>query len=354
MSTELRLVVISVLICCTFCYAQETTVDCSRLFDEHMKNKDLSAAADQFISSCNDAEAIAFLQGRIGDPNSSKLAMISLAKLAPTSQAAKDVLYDSIYAGNGSGMEALGYLEPDMCGILAKPLLIQSGVLEVRKPAAEILGATGDATTVEMLKTARYTTGEKSRLRRAIDSAITKLQYKLASVPFEEQHKWSREDLLLWRILRETPDLSRIGSAVYGEAAMAVKEQGRRISRSLLEYKVISEDLMGIALVGAQREAWAVEQLAGYATRGDNVGDFSRTALMNIGTPEAVAALQNSLLPDGSNRANVNIIMMLSLMGGREFAAFLKTLAQNDKFSEKDRRRMNTAVRVIEHRLARQ
>jgi len=354
MSMKLKLGIVNVLVCCAFCHAQDTTIDYAHIFADCMKNKDMSAASDTFVATCNDAEAVAFLQGRIGDPNSSKLAMIGLAKLARTSQTATDILYDTIYARNGSGIEVLGYLEPDACGTLAEPLLTQAGALEVRKPAAEVLGAAGNAATVERLKAVRSTTGEKSRLRKAIDSAIAKLQYKLANVPLTEQQKWAQEDLLLWRTLRETPDISRSSSEVYGKAAMAVKEQGKQISRSLLEYKVVSGDIMGIALVGAQREAWAVDELRRYAQLGSILGDFSRAALMRIGTAEATAALHESLVPNGSNRANVQIIMMLELKGGRESAELFKALAQHEEYSERHRKYMVVAAKTIERRLARQ
>jgi len=353
MKNGIKMIVIGIFICCTLSYAQDTGIDCAQLFDECVKEKNLSVAADRFINLYNDADSIVFLHSKIEDPNSSKLAMISLAKLAVNKQSARDILYDSIYTKNGQGIEAIGYLEPVACRTLVEPLLERQDNVEVRKDATEILGAVGDVGTLNVLEALRLS--EKSRMvQRAINSAIEILQYKVTNVPLEEQKKWSQEDLMLWRTLKETPDISRSGVAVYGKAAMAIKEQGKQISRNLLEYKVASGDLMGIALVGAQRETWAVRQLESFATRGDSVGDFSRTALMNIGTLEAIAALQNSLLPNGSNRANVNIIMMLSLMGGHDSADYLDKLAQDEEFSEKDRRRMTTAVRMIKQRLSRQ
>jgi hypothetical protein len=278
--------------------------------------------------------------------------MISLAKLATSSQTASSVLYDSINARNGQGVEAIGYLEPEACRALAEPLMKQEGNVRVRRDAAEILGAAGDAAILDMLKVLR--SAEKSRMvQRALDSAIAKLQYKAANVPLAEQQGWSEEDLLLWRTLRETPDSSRRGDVVYAKAAASLKAQGRRISRSVLEYKVISKDLTGIALIGLQREAWAVDELRKYSPLRGSLGDFTRATLMNIGTPEAIAALHDSLQPDGSRRANIHIITMLGLRGGRQSAEFFKTLAQNEEFLAIDRKAMAVAARNIEKRLAR-
>jgi len=353
MKDKLRLLTIGIVLCCAACFAEDTAVDYERLFAECTGLADVSAAADRFVSTCNDAAAIAFLQTKADDPNSAKLALVSLAKIAAGDQSAKGVLYDYIYGKQPSAVVMLAYLEPQGCRDLAEPLLVQDGPVEIRAAAAEMLGAAGDTAALEMLKNLREP--EKNWIvKKSIELAIRDLQHKLANVPVIEQGKWSQDSLLLWRTLKTTVDMSRRTDLVFVKAGAALYGQDKRFAREFLEYRLNCEDLLAVALIGLQKESWAVEGLRRHSQLTGSLGDFSRSALMKIGSDEAVRALHESIIPDGSNRANVHTIMLLELHGGGQSAEFLKKLADDERFSKRHRDYMTVAARNIERRLARQ
>jgi len=94
---------------------------------------DVENAANSFVSKHSDTAAVEFLQTKIQDPNSKKLALLSLAKLAATNQTAENALYQIIYEKDRRAMITIAYLDPNDGRAIAETLLVSPGPWEVRK-----------------------------------------------------------------------------------------------------------------------------------------------------------------------------------------------------------------------------
>ena len=80
-------------------------------------------------------------------------------------------------------------------------------------------------------------------------------------------------------------------------------------------------------------------------------GTLLRKFVYGLGIDEPICMID---VGSGDDRANVHIIMMLKLRGGRGSAELFRKLAQNEEFSERHRKYMIVAAATIERRLARQ
>ncbi len=185
-----------VLLSSAICYSQDIDSDfqqalnmvsvppglpCCRVFYD-----DVQEAADFFVSKHSDTATVEFLQTKIEDPNSRKLALLSLAKLAPANEAAENALYEQIYAKRHSAITAIAYLDPDGGRRIAEILFSHPGPWYVRKAAAEILVGFGAQSSLEMLK--HMQPDEKDpTVKIALESAIPQLEYRLTKLPLGKQ-----------------------------------------------------------------------------------------------------------------------------------------------------------------------
>jgi len=344
------------------CYSQDVESDFNEVLGaipqpkkaaNDVKYWDVEKAAEDFITRHADANAVALLQARAEDPNSRKLALMSLAKLAATDQSAKDALYGRIYEERSDAILTLTYLSPEQGRNLAEDILIREAPVNVRWSAIGVLGCCGDVQTLDMF---RQLVAEEtnSLLRKAIELAISKMEYKLANSALEaDRDRWSRQEALMWRTASEAP-LYRNVTGYISWSAAEIRRQGYQLSRDLLEYKLGTGDLLGIAAVGYQQEEWAVDGLAVYAKDTSSQGDFARRALGRIGTEEARRGLEEALIPGGDRGVNKQIMMIFELGGDRQTAEFLREKAQDAGFLDREREYMRAAAAFIEKRLARQ
>ena len=311
---------------------------------------DMQNEADSFIGKYKDSSAVEFLQTKIEDPNSRKLALLMLAKLAPVNPVAEIALYEVIYGNfRRDAVTAIAYLDPNDGRPIAETIISHIGPLEVRTAAVEMLIGLGDHNTLKLFE--QIVIDEKQfPVKNALESAIIQLEYRLTQIPPDEQSEWARWEILCWRTLRETPLPCDVG----GENRLAAETlymQGFRFSRDYLEYKLNRRDLLAIAIIGFQKEAWAVQGLKDHASRGDAVGDFARSALAEIGTSEALRAIEASLIPGGNSRANTHLLMILETYGDRTTAEFMKNLSTDQRWSESERAAFYYAYEVITRRL---
>jgi len=288
---KLLLVTAIVLISSAVCYSQDIFSDFDQALAMVPKQPnwpsgimyyDMQDAANNFISKHSSTVAVEFLQTKIQDPNSKKLALLSLAKLAATNQTAENALYQIIYEKDRRAMITVAYLDPNDGRRIAETLFLNPGPAGLRKAAANMLVGFVNQNTLEMLR--QMKPDEKnSVVKKALQSAIPRLEYRLTKVAPEKQAQWSRQEILSWRTLRETPLPRPVGGENY-LAAKTLHMQGWRFSRDFLEYKLNSRDLLGIAIIGYQKEAWAIEELRNYAALKGSLGDFARSALAKIAT----------------------------------------------------------------------
>ncbi len=350
-----------VLLCFAVCYSQDIASDFAQALEMVPQQAkwpsgimlyDVQSAADSFISKYSGTEAVEFLKSKIEDPNSRKLALLSLAKLAASNEAAESAIYDVVHSRSRfrrDAITAIAYLAADNGRRIAQNLLSQPGSRKVRKPAVDMLVRLGDPNTLQMLK--QMLPQEKnSFVKKALESAIPQLQYRLAQVPATEQAEWVQQEILCWRTSRETrADLS---GRAYHRAAETLSLQGWQFRREYLEYKLNRGDLVGIAIIGNQKETWAIEGLKSYATLNIFLGDVARTGLGKIGTSEALRALEVSLVPGGYNHANMHIMRILEHDGDKVSAEFMKKLSLDERFSERRRTYFKRAYKAIEMRLS--
>lgn len=315
---------------------------------------DMVQVANDLISKYNDDTAAGFLQNKLEDPNSRKLALLSLAKLTVSNKAAENAMYDAIYVKKADvqkdAVTAIAYMDFRNARSFCETLLRKAGTWKVRKPAVEILVALGDQDTLKLFEEMQLYENN-SFVRKAIESAIPQLQYRLTQVPPDKQIEWVENEVLCWRTLREIPvPLSGVG--VNYRAAETLQMQGKHFARDYLEYKLNCRDLLGIAIIGNQKEAWAVPILGKHAVLGDSLGDFSRSALAKIRTSEALRALENAILPGGNSRANTQLLISLQQYGDDYTIEFMENLSKDERFSERERDALIYAYKIIESRLS--
>jgi hypothetical protein len=312
---------------------------------------DMQDAADAFVGKYADSPPVGFLEAQIQEPHTRKLALLCLAKLAPVTEAAQAAFYDVLYGKFGTqAVTAIAHLEPGAGRPIAETLVSQPGPWEVRKAAVELLVGLGDHDTLEMFQQL-VVHEQQGFVKKALARAIIPLKHRLTHVAPREQADWAHWDTVCWRTLRETPLPRRVD----GEKRLAAETlhmQGRRFPREYLEYKLSSADLLGIALIGLQKETWAVPGLKEYATLKGSLGDFSRSSLAKMGTSEALRALEDALIPGGYSRANTHLTMILEIYGDEASAEFMKNLSADQRFSEDERASFEHAYNIIVKRLA--
>lgn len=342
------------------CYSQDIAIDFEKALEAiAAKSKwpsgityyDMQKEADSFTSKYRDSSAVEFLQTKIEDPNSRKLALLILTKLAPVNPVAESALYEVIYGNfRRDAVTAIAYLDPNDGRPIAETIISHIGPLEVRTAAVEMLIGLGDHNTLKLFE--QIVLDEKQfPVKNALKLAIIRLEYRLTQIPPDEQSEWARREILCWRTLRESPLPRDLG----GENRLAAETlymQDGSFPRQYLEYRLASGDLLGIALVGLQKDAWAVQGLKDHATGGDVVGDFARSALARIATSDALRALEDSLIPGGYTRANNHLTRILRIYGDKGTADFLKKLSLDERFSEDERASFEYANKIIEKRLA--
>ena len=344
------------------CYSQDIAIDFEKALEAiAAKSKwpsrimyyDVEDAAEFFVSKYSDSSTVAFLESKIQDPNCQKLGLLCLAKLAQVSDVAQTALYQIIYNSPHSQRDAvtvIAYVDPNTARTIAETLLTQSGALRIRVPACQMLIGLGDQSTLDLLK--HILADEENRyVKESVASAIPQLEYRLTRVPPEKQGEWANYEILCWRTVRETP----LPRAVDGEkqsAAQTLHAQGYVFTDEYLQYKLARGDLLSIALIGMEKETWAVPILGKHAVLGDSLGDFSRSALVEIRTSEALRALENAILPGGNSRANTHLTMILENYGDKATAEFMKKLWVDQRFSEDERASFEYAYKIIEKRLA--
>ena len=137
-------------------------------------------------------------------------------------------------------------------------------------------------------------------------------------------------------------------------AAKTLHMQGTKFSRDYLEYKLSSGDILTIEIIGNQKEAWAVEGLRKHAAKRSALGDSARGALANIGTSEALRALEDSLVPGLPSNVFNHVMSLLRLYGDEASAQFADSLSSDQRFSEQERRSLTITYEVIQKRLAKE
>ena len=190
-------------------------------------------------------------------------------------------------------------------------------------------------------------------VKKHLESAIANLEYRLTEVPPDQQAEWARQETLYWRTLYESPRSRKVHSEE-GLAAQTLYMQGWRFSRAFLEYKLESDSILAVGIIGMQRETWAVPRLAKYATWKGISGDFARGGLARIGTDESLQVIEDSIVPGGHSRANRHLVGLLRRHGDQASAELLRQLSSDQRFSEAERLAITRAYEIIENRLARQ
>jgi len=235
--------IVIVLLCCAVCSSQDIASDFDQalaMLPEEPKwpsgimYYDMQDAANSFVSKHADISAVEFLETKMEDPISTKLVLLSLAKLASANETAENTLYRQIYRNKSiirrHATTVIAHLDPNDGRRIAETLLTQAGPWEVRRPAVDMLVGLGDKCTLEMLK--QMKPDEKYLIvKKALEAAIAELEYRLTQVPPDKQAEWAQQESLCWRTLRETP-LPRKVAGENRVAATTLYMQGFRFSQA--------------------------------------------------------------------------------------------------------------------------
>jgi len=359
---KLLLVTAIVLINSVVCYSQDIVSDFDQalamvpeypLWPSGIMYYDMQDAANSFISKHNDISTVEFLKAKIEDPNSRKLALLSLAKLAASEPVAERTLQEIIHGQprfRREALTAIAYLQPADGRRIAAGLLARTDSWRLRIAIIEAMVGLGDQHTLEVLKQMRGTE-HQGLVKRALESAIDQIGHRLTQVPHDRQVKWAEQEVLCWRTVRESPR-SRAPHTEQLLAAETLYLQGRRLPRDFLECKLNAGNILGILIIGNQREAWAIESLKRYAALSDFLGSFARNSLGQIGTSEALRALEALVVPGMYHTTNTHVFRLLGSYGDRRAAEYLRTLSEDERFTEREHILINRAYEVIERRLS--
>jgi hypothetical protein len=127
--------------------------------------------------------------------------------------------------------------------------------------------------------------------------------------------------------------------------------QDSRFPRDYLEYKLSKGDILAVAIVGLQKESWAVHGLKSYVSEKGTRGDFARAALVKIGTSKALRVLEGSLVPGAPSSVIDHALILLRPYGDKDSAELMKKLASDERFSESQRACFYHAYEAIERRI---
>jgi len=145
---------------------------------------------------------------------------------------------------------------------------------------------------------------------------------------------------------------SRALHAELVSAAATLKLQGWQFPRDFLEYRLNKSDILGILLIGGQKETWAVEGLRGYAERTNELGRYARESLCQIGTSEALRVLESLVVPGTTHTTNTHVFRLVGSYGDAISAEFLKMLLEDERFTERERLLIKRGFEVIQYRLS--
>jgi hypothetical protein len=349
-----------VFICSIVCHSQDIVLDFEQSLETALKQHkgmgvtywDLEGAADNFISKHTGGSTAEFLETKIHDPNSRKLAILILAKMAGANERALTIFRAQMHDSIGDAVIAISYMDTNAARPIAEGLLGQIELWYVRKAAADILVGFGNGHSLEMLKEICIT--EKDlMIKKALESAAIQLEYRLTKIPAERQAEWTQQEIFLWRAPtdREGPAPRNLLTEKYS-AANRLYMRGIKFTREYLQYKLSIGDNLAIAIIGNQRETWAVEELKGYAPEKGDIGDLARAALAKIGTNEALRALEDSLVPGMRKSVFGHVMSLLRLYGDETSAELMKKLLSDTRFSESERGSFAITSEIIEKRIA--
>lgn len=349
-----------VFICSIVCYPQDIVLDFEQSLETALVQHkglgvtywDLEGAADNFISKHSEASTAEFLETKIQDPNSRKMALLILAKLAGTNESALTIFRAQMHDSIGDAVIAISYMDTNAARPTAETLLGQLEPWYVRKAAADILVGFGNGHTLEMLKEICLT--EKDlMIKKALESAAIQLEYRLTKIPEERQAEWTQQEILLWRasIDRQGPAPRNLLTEKYA-AANRLYTKGKKFTQEYLQYKLSIGDTLAIVIIGNQKETWAVEGLKKHAPEKGSVGELSRAALAKIGTNEALRALEDSLAPGMRKSVFGHVMSLLRLYGDETSAELMKKLLSDTRFSESERGSFAITSEIIEKRIA--
>ena len=357
------LCVVIILLFSSICYPQDLASDFQQALNtvpEHPKWPsgimycDMQGAADSFIDKHKDAATLEFLRAKLeGDLRPTKLALLSLAKLAASEPAADDILRDIIQGQprfSQDALTAIAYLDPADARRIAEGLLASTDSRRLRRTLIGALVGLGNSDTLKMLEQVRASESH-SLVRKALELAIDQLKHRLTEVPHDRQTEWAQQEILCWRTVRESPR-SRAAHTEQLRAAGTLYLQGWRFPRDFLEYKLSVGDILGILIIGNQREEWAVEGLKRYAALSDLLDSYAQNSLGQIGTSEALRVLESLVTPGMFHTTNTHVFRLLGSYGDRASGEYLTTLLEDERFTDRERILINRACEIIEYRLS--
>jgi len=177
----------------------------------------------------------------------------------------------------------------------------------------ELMGVVGDESTVKLLrKTAQDQQELNADIKKGLLHHAGRLEQALAMEPAKRAERFKNE-LIFWQMSHDLRGSVNMASD-YPVAAWRLAEDGLKLAANLLIAKLPdpgfnadgrfsdrypSAALMAIAVLGQQKKAAAVSEIARFAPGKHIFGEVAVGALRQIGTPEAMRILNS--LPAGDN-----------------------------------------------------
>jgi len=262
--------------------------------------------------------AIPFFAEHVKDPHSQTLALMCLALLAEDQHAidalrnasAGDVLPEYRF------MIMLSYAPRDVVrreGEALMQSLFKSGRPHCAEMLIELMGAVGDEGTIKLMRTIVQDRRELHEdTKKGLLHYAEQLEQYLAMDPGKRAQRLNHE-LIFLQTSRDLRGFQNIASD-YPDAAERLAAGGVKLPADFLFAKIREPGfdyagrfsdryptaaLMAMAVLGQQKEAAAVSEIARFATGQHIFGEVAVGALHQIGTPEALRILNS--LPTGDN-----------------------------------------------------
>jgi len=258
----------------------------------------LVSRAQEFLTPDVD---VPFLQRTALGDEDKLAARFALCVLARTGgESARNALYAAIIERPRFALPVLIYAHWHDVRSIASRLIVEGQEPVVRMAGANLLAMVGDRGSAEALNRGRRDETDPS-VQKAMEAAASRIQKREARLLEEERDGWYSQELR-YAVLLSRASLHRSLEAGLGLAAQNATQKGETFSvrflRARIQDRIGSDQMLAVALAGAQQEADLANDISGLAQQPGWEGNLARAALVAIGSDGAPKAIDKEMKPN--------------------------------------------------------
>ena len=280
--------------------------------------KEFGRIASQGYSRSEETEQLARLTERLGDralavlaeqastepySETGRLAVKAIGMVGGT--AAIETLRDFIQPGSRVSPRtvvfSLAEIPVDRAVAVLREIASGDGPFEHRLAAATALRWRGDAADVERLREAAAAT-KNSGLRRQLEAVANGIQFRLTGLPEgETAARWAEYQRTFWPAAMDPP-MSRSMDLALREVATGLGREGWLplvFLNHIADTEGVEPTAVAVQVMGMQGYREEIPRFYELAQRSDSLGRSGLMALIDIGSPDAVALVGDLLSTPG-------------------------------------------------------